>query len=96
MSNALPNQYFSNEQHSFLIDREFAATKDYSEQTAEKIDSEIAKLISEAAKRAETVIRDNRKLLDKLAKELLQKETLEEDEITKLLKGSKLPKAVAA
>jgi len=96
MSDALPNQFLTNEEHSFLIDREFAATKNYSEETAQKIDSEISKLINEAARRAEMVIKDNRKLLDKLAKKLLEKETLEEDEIKVVLKGGRLPKAAAA
>lgn len=92
MSEALPNQFLSNDQHSFLIDREFAATKDYSEETSQIIDKEIAKLLNEAARRAEDVIRGNRKLLDKLAKELLKKETLDEDEIKTILKSGKAPK----
>ena len=79
-----------------MFDREFVHSKNYSEETAEKIDNEIKKLLAEAAKRAEAVITGNRKLLDKLAKRLLEKETLGEDEVNEVLKGSKLPQGVGA
>lgn len=65
--------------------------KPYSEKTAELIDKEIKTLSDEAAKRAELVISANRAVLDKLATALLEKETLEEDELPALLKGSTLP-----
>ena len=65
--------------------------KPYSERTAETIDSEIKKLSSEAAVRAENVLKANKALLDKLAEELLAHETLEEAELEPILKGAKLP-----
>ena len=65
--------------------------KPYSEKTAETIDSEIKKLSSEAAVRAENVLKANKALLDKLAEELLAHETLEEAELEPILKGAKLP-----
>ena len=65
--------------------------KPYSEKTAETIDKEIKTLSDEAAKRAELVIKANRKVLDRLATALLEKETLEDDELPELLKGTTLP-----
>lgn len=65
--------------------------KPYSEKTSEMIDAEIRKMTEEAAKRAEVVIRANRKVLDTLAEELLKQETLEEKELEVVLKGSKMP-----
>lgn len=65
--------------------------KPYSEKTAELIDAEVKKLSDEAALRAEAVIKANRKVLDKLAEELLQHETLEEKELEPILKDAKLP-----
>lgn len=65
--------------------------KPYSEKTSEMIDAEIRKMTEEAAKRAEAVIRANRKVLDTLAEELLKQETLEEKELEVVLKGSKMP-----
>lgn len=64
----------------------------YSDKTAEIIDSEIQRLVNQATERARKVITANRKFLDKLKDELLKKETLEEDEINKLLEGAKAPK----
>ncbi len=65
--------------------------KPYSEKTAETIDKEIKLLSDEAAKRAELVLAANKDALDRLANALLEKETLEEDELPTLLKGTTLP-----
>ena len=65
--------------------------KPYSEKTAELIDAEIKQLSDEAAARAEAVLNANRKVLDKVAAALLEKETLEESDIPELMKGSTLP-----
>ena len=65
--------------------------KPYSEKTAELIDSEIKLLSDEAAARAEAVLVANRKVLDRLAEALLEKETLEEADIPELMKGAILP-----
>ncbi|MBR3169602.1 ATP-dependent zinc metalloprotease FtsH [Candidatus Saccharibacteria bacterium] len=67
------------------------AGKPYSEKTAELIDAEIKKLSDEAAVRAEEVLKANKKVLDKLADELLKHETLEEAELQPILKDTKLP-----
>ena len=67
------------------------AGKPYSEKTAELIDEEIKHLSEEAATRAEAVLKANRKVLDSLAKALLDKETLEEKELEPLLKPTTLP-----
>lgn len=68
-------------------------SKPYSEKTAELIDTEVKKLSDEAARRAEDVLRANRAVLDRLAQELLQHETLEEKDLEPLLKDAKLPAA---
>ena len=65
--------------------------KPYSEKTSELIDAEIKKLSDEAAKRAEEVLKANKKVLDALAEELLKHETLEEKELGPILKEAKLP-----
>jgi cell division protease FtsH len=86
MGHGLRNQVFTEDRDYFGV------VKPYSDQTAEKIDDEVAKLVGEATKRAETVLKENRKYLDALAKVLLDKETIEEDEVNKVLKGATLPK----
>ena len=65
--------------------------KIYSEKTSELIDSEIEALNKEAGMRAEAVLKANRKYLDELAVALLEKETLEEAEVAKILEGTILP-----
>ena len=66
----------------------------YSEKTAEKIDEEVAKLIKESVKRAEIILKANKKPLEALTKALLEKETVDEAEVSEILKGAKLPKEV--
>ena len=46
----------------------------------------------EAAKRAEAVLLANREILDRVANALLEKETLEEEDLKDIFEGSKLPK----
>lgn len=90
MSLSLPNQFLDSEDQSFLLDKEFVHSKQYSDATAELIDAEVHKLLKEATERSRKIITHNRKILDKLAAELLKKETLEEPDIKTLLKGAKL------
>ena len=59
------------------------------------IDDEVENLITEAAKRARTVIKANRDFLEKLKEALLEKETVEAEEVEKILTGTKLPKEAA-
>ena len=65
--------------------------KPYSEKTAELIDEEIAQFANEAAKRAEAVLKANHKVLDRVAETLLEKETLEEEDLKNIFEGSTLP-----
>lgn len=65
--------------------------KSYSEKTAELIDEEIAQFANEAAKRAEAVLKANHKVLDRVAEALLEKETLEEEDLKNIFEGSTLP-----
>ena len=67
------------------------AGKPYSEKTAELIDEEIKCLSEEAGARAEAILKANKKVLDSLAKALLEKETLEEKELEPILKPATLP-----
>ena len=87
MGSRLRDQVFNTEEVNFFGDR----AKIYSEKTSEIIDAEIEALGKEAGQRAEAVLRANRKYLDALANALLEKETLEEDEVVKILHGTTLP-----
>jgi len=69
--------------------------REYSDETAKVIDDEVENLITEAANRARAVIKANLARLEALKKQLLDKETVEADEVKKLLEGTVLPKAAA-
>ena len=57
----------------------------YSEQVASEIDAEVSRIIDEAKARATTVIKEHRKALDAIAKELIEKETVEREDFEKTL-----------
>ncbi len=69
--------------------------REYSDETAKIIDDEVESLISEAANRARMVIRANRKFLDKLKDRLLEKESVEAEEVKEIFKGTVMPKTAA-
>ncbi|MBP5656883.1 ATP-dependent zinc metalloprotease FtsH [Candidatus Saccharibacteria bacterium] len=87
MGAKLRDQVFNTDEVNFFGDR----AKIYSEKTSEIIDAEIESLNKEAGMRAEAVLKANRKFLDELAAALLEKETLEEAEVAKILEGTTLP-----
>lgn len=93
MGSKLRDQVFQVET-GMMFDR-ITHDRQYSEDTAKIIDDEVEALITEAADRAREVIKANRTYLEALKDELLEKETLEADEVIKTLEGATLPKAAA-
>jgi cell division protease FtsH len=69
--------------------------RDYSEDTAKVIDQEVEGLITESANRARIIIKANLHYLEVLKDRLLEKETVDADEVLEVLKGSKFPSAAA-
>ena len=66
--------------------------KEYSEKTAEIIDTEVKKITSEAYEKAKELIEANKDNLEKIAKALLKYETLDADDVTLILDGGQLDK----
>ena len=91
MGNKLRDQVFHEDNGGLMFDK-MTRDRPYSDGTAELIDQEVAAFVNEAKERAELVLKANKKLLDDLAKALLEKETLEESEVDEILKGAVLPK----
>ncbi len=60
-----------------FLGRDMGHQRDYSEKLAERVDAEVRALIEQAHDEAWSVINDNREILDRLATELLEKETLD-------------------
>jgi len=79
-----PIAYGEEEEHAFL-GRELAEHKGYSDHVAAKIDKAIKGIIIEAKKKAKKILKDNKKILDKVAKELIKKETLTGEEFEELV-----------
>ena len=61
------------------------ASRDYSEKVGAVVDSEVARIMSEAEERATDILKKNKKALDMIAKKLIEVETIERDEFEKLL-----------
>lgn len=90
MGKKLRNQVFKSDD-GMMLDR-LVHERDYSDETAKAIDDEVEDLITEAAQRARTVIKANDKFLEVLKNKLLEKETIDAEEVKELLKNAKMPK----
>ena len=91
MGTKLRDQVFHEDNGGMVFDK-ITHERPYSDATAQEIDKEVAQLIKEAAERAEAVLQQNRTVLDKLKDALLEKETLEEDEVAEIMAEAILPK----
>ncbi|MFP4442021.1 MAG: ATP-dependent zinc metalloprotease FtsH [Spirochaetia bacterium] len=77
---------FGNEDEPIFIGREIAQHKDYSEATANRIDTEVQNILESCLKTAENVLEKNRDKLNLLAESLITRETLSDEEVRELLK----------
>jgi cell division protease FtsH len=93
MGSKLRDQVFHVED-GMMMDR-IMHEREYSDDTAKLIDEEVENLITEAANRARAVIKANLKKIEVLKNRLLEKETVEADEVIEVLNGSILPKEAA-
>jgi len=89
-----PLTYGKREEHIFL-GREISKHKDYSEKTAEEIDKEIKKIVTDAYTNARQLLTENHDILDRLANSLLEKETLDSEEIDKLMEDVRTERSPA-
>jgi len=89
MSTLGPRTFGKKEEMVFL-GREISEERDYSDRTAEAIDAEVSRYISDAYKTAEKILTDKGDILKKIVAELLEKETIERDEFNKIV-GIEVP-----
>lgn len=76
-----------------FIGRDMAQAREYSDEVAHQIDIEIRKILDAAHDEAYKALNTNRKILDTMAKELMEKETLNQEDIARIFKSvKKLPK----
>jgi len=74
-----------------FLGRELVQHKQYSEETARLIDSEVRKLMQEAYSKAQELLQANEEIMHRVANALLERETVTGDELTKLMNGEELP-----
>jgi cell division protease FtsH len=79
-----------------FMGRDIASDRDYSDATAATIDKEVKDLVDEAYKRAKEVLESNRPVLDQLAQMLIEKETVDSDELQEILQDNQVRIATLA
>ena len=82
---------FGKKEEQIFLGREIAQHRDYSEDTAIKIDQEVRKLVNAGYNAAKQVISDNRDTLERIARALIEREVLDANEIKLLVEGKELP-----
>ncbi len=79
---------FGEKEELVFLGKEISEQRNYSEKVAAKIDEEVKKFIIEAENRAKKLLTKKLALLDKIAKTLIEKETIEKEEFEKLIKDN--------
>ena len=85
MSDRLGPVALGRSQGGMFLGRDIAAERDFSEDTAAAIDEEVSQLVAEAYKRATAVLNGNRPVLDELAEMLVERETVDAEDLQELL-----------
>jgi len=82
---------FGKKEEQIFLGREIAQHRDYSEDTAIKIDQEVRKLVNSGYNTAKQILAGNRDTLEKMARALIEREVLDANEIKLLVDGKELP-----
>jgi cell division protease FtsH len=88
MSDRLGPVALGRSQGGMFLGRDIMAERDFSEETAAAIDDEVRNLVDQAYRRAKTVLIENRSILDTLANMLIERETVDAEELQELLATS--------
>ncbi|NJK39235.1 MAG: ATP-dependent metallopeptidase FtsH/Yme1/Tma family protein [Oscillatoriales cyanobacterium SM2_3_0] len=96
MSDRLGPVALGRQQGNIFLGRDIMSERDFSEETAAAIDEEVRRLVDEAYRRAKQVLVENRAILDKLAEMLVDKETVDSEELQDLLANSDVKMAAIA
>ena len=89
MSDEMGPLTFGKKDEQIFLGREIATHKDYSNETAEKIDKAVSKIVTENYERAKTLLSESTDILHKLSEELLIKEVLNADELDAIVNSKK-------
>nr|WP_174782631.1 MULTISPECIES: ATP-dependent zinc metalloprotease FtsH3 [Nostocales] len=96
MSDRLGPVALGRQQGNMFLGRDIMSERDFSEETAAAIDEEVRKLVDTAYSRAKEVLLDNRKVLDEIAQMLIEKETVDAEELQAILGNNDVKMAAFA
>ena len=85
MSEAMGPLTYGKKEEQIFLGREFATHKDYSEDTAQRIDGEVSRIVSESYDKARQLLLDHIDVLNKIASQLLEKEVLNTAELDEII-----------
>lgn len=91
MSEKLGPLTLGHKQDHVFLGRDYSTSPDYSQEIAYEIDKEVRRLIDESFEKARKILTKDKKKLEKIAKSLIEKETLEKEELQSLLDKGELP-----
>ncbi len=82
---------FGKKEEQIFLGREISQHRDFSEETARQIDAEVRRLVDEAYKSAYSILDQNHDIMHRMAAALLERETLDAEEIKMIIDGRQLP-----
>ena len=85
MSDKLGNMAYGKNQENVFMGRDFGHQRDYSEQVAFEIDEEMKRIVDEKYEEAKNLLSSHRDMLEAIAKELLDKETIDAEEFQNIM-----------
>jgi cell division protease FtsH len=85
MSDAMGPLSYGKKEEQIFLGREFATHKDYSEETAQRIDKEVTRLVSDSYEKAKKLLSDHIDILNRIASALLEKEVLNTTELDEII-----------
>ena len=94
MSDLLGPMTFGKKNEEIFLGREIQSHRDYSEVTARMIDEEISRIVRYSQRMADKILQKDIDILHRLAQELLKYETIDADDLKKILKGNKLTRPI--
>ncbi len=91
MSAKLGPLVYGRKEELVFLGKEISEQRDYSEAVAQTIDTEVRSIIVQAYERAKSILQEHRDALDRVADQLLERETLSADEFVAVFEGAPLP-----
>ncbi|WP_282754464.1 ATP-dependent zinc metalloprotease FtsH [Desulfuromonas thiophila] len=85
MSDALGTLAFGEKEGEVFLGKDMGHVKNYSEATAQSIDAEIQKIVRQAYETTRTILQTHRPVLERMAQELLERETIDAEDIQRIL-----------